>query len=745
MLKRSLKPIVILIFLIIVILAPGQNTLLAEKYILLVDQSGSLIKNDPHDFRKEALKLFLDQIPRDGKVALFSFGEGAYEYNRKGELFFPIKDNDEWFREKLDGLGRSDRITDLRDGLEKVLINTIGDKEEKILFIFTDSQLKKNDIPGNVTLGNYLKDIYELSRKLNKNKVTIYGLAFTQSADISYLEDIASITNGKAIKAQYAINAGESIINLMNNIIRGPVIIQNEVTKKINIDNTIRSFAIWAFNRDLDSNLPKITLIKPNSKLDTNHTINRYNYAITLIKNNPVPGIWKAKISGIKNKNDVNIKYYSTKKVNFDIIYHSPKAKDLIVTRGSPVNIDIELKNINKGALENIKSTISLLDKDQKVIAKKTLAKEGQSFLGSLNTDDLQPGTYYISSVISTRHDQIKRKFILHIKEVEKKIITGIDISKDIVIGNSNPIIVEKDPDLPEANFSLIVTKPNNKEKEFSLYNDGQAEHGDAVAGDNKYGNILDCFNSDGVYKITVSSEYTKNGMPVLNKETLQIIKAIEIKPDLIDIKYPQKKNWQLKKIISLDNKTNYKIILQDISLHELDKTIDLSLQQNQLVINPRSKKEIEIKFKGKNFPKSKDGRYTAIIDCDIPKYAQNMEAGIDIRFQQSLSTKSIIILAILFFIIIAVILVVTGIYAVTPARFKNKMFYDELTGDDYHLHGELQMKTNILPYIKLNNEIKIGITLFGYGYWYKEDPDTGDIKRGFDNINELMIKQDMI
>ena len=65
-----------------------SSTSYSQKYILLVDISGSLVVHDPQDLRKPSLRYFVDQLYLTDSLALYSFGEDVYIHKRDESQYF---------------------------------------------------------------------------------------------------------------------------------------------------------------------------------------------------------------------------------------------------------------------------------------------------------------------------------------------------------------------------------------------------------------------------------------------------------------------------------------------------------------------------------------------------------------------------------------------------------------------------------------------------------------------------------
>ncbi|CAK0771659.1 hypothetical protein CCP3SC15_430002 [Gammaproteobacteria bacterium] len=184
--SRFLIPLLLLLFLPI---AQAEETDL----VLLVDDSGSMKQNDPQFFLRQVILSFADQINSDTHLALFSF-------NKEATLLLPLSTSSSSHTRINDALSRityHGLHTDIADAVERavyLLKNEGRARAAKAILLLTD---------GYMDTGNPLRDqdktrwlLHELSEECVQNRVRLFGIAFTETADYQLLQSVAWRTHG---------------------------------------------------------------------------------------------------------------------------------------------------------------------------------------------------------------------------------------------------------------------------------------------------------------------------------------------------------------------------------------------------------------------------------------------------------------------------------------------------------------------------------------------------------------------
>jgi hypothetical protein len=114
----------------------------------LIDESGSMRKNDPDNMRIEAAKLFVDLIDVLGegsRVSIVGFGENTNIYIPLTE----ISGNEEDIKDSINTIKSDQGLTDMKGALIEVksMLNNRQKQNDTYVILLTDGKLDINDIP----------------------------------------------------------------------------------------------------------------------------------------------------------------------------------------------------------------------------------------------------------------------------------------------------------------------------------------------------------------------------------------------------------------------------------------------------------------------------------------------------------------------------------------------------------------------------------------------------------------------
>jgi Mg-chelatase subunit ChlD len=171
----------------------GQEA--GQEIVLLIDNSGSMRKNDPQSLTKQAVAQFVQSSPAGSRVALILF-------DKKVEVLAPLTPINETTR--LDLLTRLDRIdfkgplTNSGEALRRAIemLKQPGGPEGKKTVVFMSD--------GIIDTGNAARDLKaaetmrgELASAASEADIRIFTIAFTNNADIQLMQDLSKATDGR--------------------------------------------------------------------------------------------------------------------------------------------------------------------------------------------------------------------------------------------------------------------------------------------------------------------------------------------------------------------------------------------------------------------------------------------------------------------------------------------------------------------------------------------------------------------
>jgi hypothetical protein len=191
--KPAFRQLVILLFIFIAV--PFAASAVAEQaVVLIIDNSGSMKKNDPRSLTKQAVTQFIQDVSPGTQVALILF-------DKEAKTLAPLTPIDESTR--LDLLTHLSQINfrgpltnsgeALAQGLEELKKHGQSAAEQYIVFL-TDGIIDTGDVARDLRMAEKMRG--DLAPEAAKMGIRIFSIAFTDNADKKLMEDLAKATDG---------------------------------------------------------------------------------------------------------------------------------------------------------------------------------------------------------------------------------------------------------------------------------------------------------------------------------------------------------------------------------------------------------------------------------------------------------------------------------------------------------------------------------------------------------------------
>ncbi|HEX2245834.1 MAG TPA: vWA domain-containing protein, partial [Gammaproteobacteria bacterium] len=191
--KSVFRQLVILLFIFIAV--PFAASAVAEQaVVLIIDNSGSMKKNDPRSLTKQAVTQFIQDVSPGTQVALILF-------DKEAKTLAPLTPIDESTR--LDLLTHLSQINfkgpltnsgeALAQGLEELKKHGQSAAEQYIVFL-TDGIVDTGDVARDLQMAEKMRG--DLATEAAKMGIRIFSIAFTDNADKKLMEDLAKATDG---------------------------------------------------------------------------------------------------------------------------------------------------------------------------------------------------------------------------------------------------------------------------------------------------------------------------------------------------------------------------------------------------------------------------------------------------------------------------------------------------------------------------------------------------------------------
>ncbi len=192
---------------------------LTKDVVLVLDNSGSMKKNDPNFLVSNAVKEFISQQDENTRVGIVIFDQGV-------RLPVPLTDASLSNREVL--LGSIEKInykglfTDSPAGIERAIYelknNGRSDAQKSIIFM-TDGIVDTGEPDRDLEKSKWLRE--DLAPDAADNEIKIFGIAFTDAADFQLIQSISQKTEGEYYRA-LTVDDLQNVFEQINEIINTP-------------------------------------------------------------------------------------------------------------------------------------------------------------------------------------------------------------------------------------------------------------------------------------------------------------------------------------------------------------------------------------------------------------------------------------------------------------------------------------------------------------------------------------------
>ncbi len=173
----------------------SQNELKVD-VVFVLDNSGSMITNDPQFITREVVTNFLMNVHDQFRVGMVTFDSGA-------SLIEPLSSiesdpDTERFLKSLEKINYKGQFTNTPVGVERAIyeLKSNGrDGAEKIIILLTDGIVDTGNKAQDVAGEEWLKD--QLSLECKQAGIRVFGIAFTEAADFRLIQTLALKTDGE--------------------------------------------------------------------------------------------------------------------------------------------------------------------------------------------------------------------------------------------------------------------------------------------------------------------------------------------------------------------------------------------------------------------------------------------------------------------------------------------------------------------------------------------------------------------
>ncbi len=185
--------------------------------LLVLDNSGSMKKNDPQFLTNQAVREFIGGLDDATRLGIIIFDQNV-------QLAVPFtqvtRDNSASLLASLDQINYKGLYTDSPAAIERAIYELKNDgraEAEKIIVFMTDGIVDTGNPDVDLEKTRWLKD--DLAADAADNSITIFGIAFTENADFQLIQSLAQKTGGeyyRALQAEDLTRLFDKIVTIIN-------------------------------------------------------------------------------------------------------------------------------------------------------------------------------------------------------------------------------------------------------------------------------------------------------------------------------------------------------------------------------------------------------------------------------------------------------------------------------------------------------------------------------------------------
>tara|TARA_R110002096_G_scaffold61399_1_gene152571 strand:+ start:28019 stop:29794 length:1776 start_codon:yes stop_codon:yes gene_type:complete len=192
---------------------------LTKDVVLVLDNSGSMKKNDPDFLVSKAVKEFISQQDENTRVGIVIFDQGV---RLPVALTVSSLANREAILNSIEEINYQGLFTDSPAGIERAIYelkNNGRDNAQKSIIFMTDGIVDTGAADRDLEKSKWLRE--DLAPDAADNEIKIFGIAFTEGADFQLIQSIAQKTKGEYYRALVAADL-QSVFERIDKIINTP-------------------------------------------------------------------------------------------------------------------------------------------------------------------------------------------------------------------------------------------------------------------------------------------------------------------------------------------------------------------------------------------------------------------------------------------------------------------------------------------------------------------------------------------
>lgn len=227
---------------------------------LVIDISGSMKRNDPHNLRKPSMDLLVRLLPDGSRAGVWTFG-------RYVNMLVPFGSVDEAWREmakgRADGINSTGLFTNIGEALEQAAVNVpMSENARPNIILLTDGMVDIDKNPQ-INADEHNRIITQILPQLQRQRFRLHTIALSSNADTALMEKLAEQTGGTTTVVESADALLEAFLQAFD--ASAPVTeLPLSETNSFIVDSSVEEFTALVFRRDTQEGTH---LVKPDGSV----------------------------------------------------------------------------------------------------------------------------------------------------------------------------------------------------------------------------------------------------------------------------------------------------------------------------------------------------------------------------------------------------------------------------------------------------------------------------------------------
>jgi Mg-chelatase subunit ChlD len=188
--------------------------------VLVLDNSGSMKKNDPEFLTREVVTNFVNGLGAQSRLGMVIFDQEAQLAEPLAELTTP--EAKARFQKSLSKVNYKGQLTNSPAGIERAIyeLKTNARREsQKVIIFMTDGIVDTGNRAADLEKEKWLKE--DLAVESKREGIRIFGVAFTDAADFRLIQTLALKTDGEYFRA-FKVEDIQDVFKRINAVITAP-------------------------------------------------------------------------------------------------------------------------------------------------------------------------------------------------------------------------------------------------------------------------------------------------------------------------------------------------------------------------------------------------------------------------------------------------------------------------------------------------------------------------------------------